>query len=189
MSRKPKATVHRFAAILERSTNRLWGGHVSVPGRIARLLAGKQDRRVVCTLNGAAEYQCALLPHGGGTFVISVNKKLREGLGLAFGGEVEVELRRDESRYGHPMPAELSELFRQESESKTLFHALTNGRQRTLLYIINSAKDPDKRIARALAIVRHIKKNNGTIDFKELGTALKETGRASPRTIRKGFIP
>ena len=173
---KKKAAV-RFTSILERSTNKLWGCHFRVPPRIAKQLAGDKERRVLCSLNGTAGYQCAILPHGNGRFVITVNQKRREALGLDFGAKVSVTLKRDQSEYGLPLPEELEELLRQDSEGNALFHALTRGRQRTLLYIIGSAKNPEKRIERALVIVNHLKLNKGKINYRQLSVSLKSRRR------------
>ena len=169
----PSKSELRFTSTLERSTNKLWGAHFLVLDRIAQQLIGGKDRRVVCTLNDTATYQCAMLPHGNGTLVISVNKTLRCKLGLTFGTEVRVRLKKDQSEYGLPLPEELQELFRQDKEGRTLFHALTRGKQRTLLYIVGSAKSTEKRVTRALTIVNHLKVNGGKINHKKLGAALK----------------
>ena len=172
-----KKTAVRFTSTLECSTNKLWGCHFKVPPRIVRQLTGNNSRRVVCSLNGNPAHQCAILPHGSGRFVITVNKKRRDTLGLDFGSEVSVSLMKDESEYGLPLPEELEELLRQDSEGNKLFEALTRGRQRTLLYIIGSAKSTEKRIERALVIVDHLKANKGKINYKELGASLKRRRR------------
>lgn len=167
----------QFAAILERSSNKLWGCHFRVPNRIARRLREGNSRRVVCTLNGLVEYQCAMLPHGDGQFVITVNRSLRDTLDLEFDMEVQVRLRRDNSAYGLPLPDELREIFRQDAEGNAIFHALTVGRQRTLLYIIGSVKSPEKRVARAIAVVKHLKANGGRINYRQLYETLKDPRR------------
>jgi bifunctional DNA-binding transcriptional regulator/antitoxin component of YhaV-PrlF toxin-antitoxin module len=168
-----KTQALHFTSTLERSDNKLWGAHFQVPKHVAKKLIDGESRRVVCRLNDSVEYQCALLPHGEGTFVITVNKRLRDTLKLNFGDDVEVVLRKDKSEYGLPMPEEMQELFRQDREGDKLFHGLTRGRQRTLLYIINSKKDPDKRIASAITIVDHLKTNEGKINYKKLFLELK----------------
>ena len=109
--------------------------------------------------------------------VITVNKKLRDSLGLAFGMEVDVRLMKDTTEYGLPLPEEFQELLRQDTEGNRLFHALTRGRQRTLLYIVGSAKNPEKRIARSISIIKHLKANRGTINYKQLSAMLKDPRR------------
>lgn len=163
----------RFTAILEKSTNKLWGSHLQVPKSIAEKLVRGGSRRVLRTLNGSEAHQCALLPYGNGSFVLSVNKKWCDALHIQIGSEVRVGLQRDESTYGLPVPAELKELFRQDEEGNRLFHALTSGRQRTLLYIIGSARNPDARAWTASGIIRHLRDNNGKINYRQLNQSLK----------------
>ena len=163
----------RFTAILEKSTNKLWGSHLRVPQPVAEKLVRGGSRRVLRTLNGSEAHQCALLPYGEGTFVLSVNRKWCEVLHLEIGSPVKVSLQPDESKYGLPMPAELKELFRQDREGNRLFHSLTQGRQRTLLYIIGSARDSQARAWRASIIIRHLRGNGGKIQYRQLSLALK----------------
>jgi hypothetical protein len=163
----------RFTAILEKSTNSLWGSHLRVPQSVAKALVRDGSRRVLRTLNGSEAHQCALLPYGEGGFVLSVNKSWCTKLQLEIGSRVRVSLQRDESEYGLPMPAELKELFRQEKEGSRLFHSLTPGRQRTLLYIIGSARDPGARAWRASIVIRHLRDNRGTINYRQLTQSLK----------------
>lgn len=162
-----------FTSVLEDFNSRLWSFHITVPEAVGRTFVQGSDRRVVCTLNGAESFQCALMPKGDGNFFININKKLRDKLQLKLGMQVEVSLEKDDSPYGLPMPEEFQELLLLDEEGNRLFHALTPGKQRNLLYIIGSAKSSDKRIARALAIVDHLKAQGGKIDFKQLNLDLK----------------
>lgn len=159
---------------MERSDNKLWGCHFRVPKNIAALLIEGKSRRVVCTLNEKETYQCAILHFRTGITVIAVNKKIQDLLQVSFGDNVEVQLQKDKSAYGLQLPEELEEVFQLEKKGKKLFRALTPGKQRTLLYIVGNAKDPEKRALRALAVVRHLMENNGTIDYKKLNVRLKD---------------
>lgn len=164
-----------FNALLEESTNRLWGCHFGVPLLVSNALIENSDsKRVVCILNEQIEYQCALIPRGDGSFLITVNKKNQTKLGLKIGSQVRVSLRKDESEYGLPMPEELAELLAQDEEGNRLLHALTPGKLRTLLYIVGQAKNSDLRLRRALAVVEHVKENKGKIDYKRLNLNLRE---------------
>ena len=133
----------------------------------------KKSRRVVCTLNESHTFQCALLPWTKNGFCIVVNKKIREKLGLADGSKVNVELRKDESKYGLPMPKELKEVLRQDREGNKLFHSLTSGKQRSLLYYIGKQKDIDRRIHMSLIVVEHLRNNDGKIVYPKLSEELK----------------
>ncbi|MCK9407511.1 MAG: YdeI/OmpD-associated family protein [Bacteriovoracaceae bacterium] len=174
IGKKSASGSYRFSAVLERSDNKLWGCHFRVPKTTAAVLKNGNSRRVICTLNSSERYQCAILHYATDLPVISVNKKVRDTLGVTFGMKVEVELQQDTSAYGLPLPAELKEVFRQDPEGKKLFHALTPGKQRTLIYIVGNVNDLNKKIFRSLAILRHLKETKGKIDYKKLGVALKD---------------
>lgn len=171
MSSIPSAS---FTSVMDKFDSNLWGFHFCVPAEIGnQFVTEGNDRRVVCTLNDKEEFQCALMPKGDGNFFINVNKKIRDALKLAVGSQVNVLLKKDESEYGLPMPEELQELLLQDEEGNKLFHALTMGKQRTLLYIVGSVKDTGKRISRALAIVNHLKANGGKVIYKKLNDDIR----------------
>ncbi|CAN5372320.1 hypothetical protein BH10ACI2_BH10ACI2_15110 [soil metagenome] len=131
-----------------------------------------KSKRIVCTMNGGEGFQCALLPWGE-TFYIIVNKKKRDAIGIVAGDTVDVLLEKDESRYGLPMPEEFREVLNQDPEGDEMFHALTAGKQRSILYQLSKPKDIDLRIHQALIIVAHLKENEGKILDKVLYEELK----------------
>ena len=147
---------------------------VAVPDEIGRMFEQRNGtRRVICTMNGTVTFQCALIPFGAGGFFIIVNKAKRDKLRLIVGDEVTVEIKPDESKYGLPMPEELLEVLSQDPEGDKLFHSLTAGKQRSILYFVGKIKDIDKRIQTALIFVEHIKKNGGKMIHDRLADELK----------------
>jgi hypothetical protein len=129
-------------------------------------------KRVVCSINDGGAFQCALMPWGE-LFYIIVNKKKRDEVGAVAGDIVDVVLVKDESKYGLPMPEEFEEVLKQDPEGDDLFHALTAGKQRSILYLLSRSKDIDVRIHQALLIVEHLKENDGKIIDKVLYEELK----------------
>jgi len=172
----PKAAKKvRFTAVLSKGDEAFGWHFLRFPEKKAAGLKFEdgKSRRIVCTLNSRHTFQCALLPWVENGFCIVVNKKIRDKLGIVDGDKVTVELERDESKYGLPMPKELKEVLRQDREGDKLFHALTPGKQRTMLYYIAKSKDVDRRIHFALVLVEHLKKNDGKIVFPKLSEELK----------------
>lgn len=171
----PKAVkAIKFTAMLDSSGNGSGWHFVGVSREIGEsfpALDGK-SRRVVCTLNGNEEFQCALMPSGG-EFYIMVNKEVRTRLGIYSGNSVEVSLKLDDSKYGMAMPEELEEVMRQDTEGDRLFHALTPGKQRSLMWQVSKGKDVDLRIHRALIIMQHLRDNEGKIDGEKLYREMK----------------
>ena len=129
-------------------------------------------KRVVCTINGGESFQCALLPSGE-LFYIIVNKKKRDELGIVADDSVDVLLERDESKYGLPMPEEFAEVLKQDADGDRLFHAISQGKQRSILYQIAKAKDVDLRIHYGLIVLEHLKENDGKVIDSKLFEELK----------------
>lgn len=114
---------------------------LDVPTKIAkRFETDPKTRRVICKLNGGHTFQCALSPNGKGDYCIGVNMAIRKKLSLEAGDIVTIELRRDTSKYGAPMPEEFAEVLKQDPEGDKLFHALTSGMQRSLIYLVASTR-------------------------------------------------
>jgi hypothetical protein len=133
----------------------------------------KRYKRVVCTINGEIDFQCALMPSGTGQYIITVNKLKRDSIGIKVGDAIHVHLEIDTSQYGLPMPEEFRAVLDQDPEADRLFHALTPGKPRSLLYLANQKTDVDLRIHRALIIAEHLKENNGAIDGRALDHELR----------------
>ena len=170
--------MYEFTAVLDRLDSNLWGYYLPVPGPLSdRIIEEQEDKRVVCTLNGELTYQCALMPKGDGAYFIMINKENRRKLGLRLGDQVQVRLKKDESQYGLPMPEEMAEVLASDPEGDALFHALTPGKQRNLLYIVGKVKSTGLRIQKALVVVEHLKRQGGTIDFRQLNQEASRNNR------------
>jgi hypothetical protein len=145
--------------------------HVS-PDIAKRFETDPKTRRVVCTLNDSHTFQCALMPNKG-EFTIGVSKPIREKLGLNDGDTVSIRLEPDTSKYGVPMPEDFVEVLRQDPDGDRLFHALTAGMQRSLIYMIGSVKNLDRRIHLGLIVLEHIKENGGKVVAEHLHQDIK----------------
>lgn len=174
----------QFTATLQKFDSPLWGFHIVVPDEISEQFIAGKDNRVVCTLFGKAEFHCALMPRGkelesagAGKYFINLNKKLRDKFRLTIGSEVQASLRPDNSKYGMPMPDEMAELLAQDPAGDQLFHALTPGKQRSLLYIVGKPVGPEIRLKKAVVVIEHLKVNHGKIDFKRLNEDFKDANR------------
>ena len=71
------------------------------------------------------------------------------------------------------MPAEFNEVLKQDREADKYFHALTPGKQRSILYWVGHEKDVDKRIQVSLIFIEHLKRNDGKIVHDALTDELK----------------
>ena len=165
----------KFVAPLEKLNSAVYGHCVFVPQAVSDQLIKKNGRRVICTLNDIAKYQCALMPMGNATYFVNITKSLHKQLNVKLGSKISVELEADTSEYGLPVPEELVVLFDQDQDGYDVFHSLTPGKQRSLLHIIGKPKSSDLRLKKALTVINYLKMTGGRLDFKELNNALKNS--------------
>lgn len=164
---------YSFTSVLQRfDDNKLWHFHISVPQDIVNELKEK-GTRVICTLNQKYSFQTALLSAGERGYFINLNKDIREKLNLMLHDEIQVELQPDESEYGLPVPDVFAELLHQDPEFDQIFHALTKGKQRTLLHMIGKFKTEAKQLEKLLVLRNYLVSVNGKLDYKELNEAFK----------------
>ena len=161
-----------FTATVEMLDSSVYGHHLHVPNE---LMAEYQytDRRMVCLLNDLTEIHCALMPKGNGDFMILLHKHLRNKLGISLGDKVNVKMAKDESEYGMPLPDELTELWEIDPDAYKVFHTLTKGKQRSIIYLIGKGIRSETRAKKAVAILEYLKTVNGNLDFREMNQFIK----------------
>jgi len=163
-----------FKATLEQLDSSVWGQHIMVPDKVVKKFMSKdKNTRIICNINKTFSFHAALMPIGGGAYFINFSKQNSKKFGLKEGEILHVEILKDESKYGIPMPEEFQELLYQDIEGDKVFHALTPGKQRSLLHIIGKIKNTDIRIRKGLVVLNHLKSNNGKLDFRQLNEDFK----------------
>ena len=129
--------------------------------------------RILVNINGQGQIGCALMPNGKGDYFITVSKEVRKRFGLELGDEATLQIFPDDSEYGMPLPEELAELWAVDEDAYRVFHLLTPGKQRSLIYQIAKPKGAETRIKKAVQISEYLKSVNGKLDYKELNAYIK----------------
>lgn len=137
------------------------------------VLSGANDKRVLATINDVVKIPAGLMPLGDGNYYIIVNAELRRKLNIKLGDEVQIQMQKDRSEYGMPMPESLQEVLLTDEAAKKYFEALTPGKQRSLIYIVAKVKNVDSQIYKAMVIANHLKQQKGEIESKLLMQELK----------------
>jgi hypothetical protein len=130
--------------------------YILVPEKISSTFIKAGHKRVVCTINENS-FHVALMPRKEGGHIIALGGAKMKTLKLKAGAVVNVILEPDTSEYQFEMPEELTEVLKSDPEAYKVFHSLTQGNQRSLIYLVSQVKSPDKRIERALKIAEKIK--------------------------------
>ncbi|MEL7147400.1 MAG: YdeI/OmpD-associated family protein [Bacteroidota bacterium] len=153
--------------------SKLWRHHFVVPEDVTAQLTDGENKRVFVKINHQLEIRSSLMPINKTESFVLINKDVKSKLRLSTGDEATLTLRKDTSTYGMEMPEELGVLLDQEPECNELFHQLTPGKQRSLIYLVNKVKNTNSRLNKALAIVHHLKEVSGNLDFKMLNKTIK----------------
>ena len=170
----------KFTSKLDKDDNSdIYHWFFAVEKEIAQTLINGTDRRVVCKVNDTVKYHCAIHADGIGGYRIMLNQTRCKKFGLVRGEAINVELEKDLSEYGVPIGEELREVLDQNLEADRLFHSLTRGRQRTLIYWTNNVKSSDIKIRRALVMTDHLVNQRGKPDFKLMNVEMKAANQSA----------
>lgn len=115
------------------------------------------NNRVICILNNTFEFHCAILPKKEGGYFINIGSNICKKLNIKEGSEVVASFKPDTSEYQFEIPEEFKEVLNQDKEANRVFHSLTHGNQRGLIYLILQVKTSRKRIERAFKIAHRLK--------------------------------
>lgn len=148
------ATLEKFA---EQGEKTGWTFFV-VPAEIAQKLKPgmKKSFRVKGKLDGFAVKQVALVPMGGGDFILPVNAAIRKGIGKRKGAQLAVQLEADDSAIA--ISADLLACLENDPKAREHFNQLPKGEQNYFSKWIDSAKTAptkEKRILFALKAFSH----------------------------------
>lgn len=120
-------------------------------------LTNNGNNRVLCRMNNQLEFHCAVMPKKEGGHFINVGSIICKKLGIQEGSKVTASFTVDDTPYQFEMPIELEEVLNTDEQANKLFHGLTSGNQRSLIYLVTQVKSSEKRIERALKIAAKIK--------------------------------
>lgn len=136
----------------------LAGHYLDIPASIVKKSGWTGKQRFVCTVNKDLTWKCGMVSHGAGKAYILLNKKLMQTGKFNVGQEVNVILKKDASKYGMDVPAELKEIFAQDPIGKQRFDALAPGKRRYIIYYVNQVKSENLRVERAVRLISNLKK-------------------------------
>jgi hypothetical protein len=120
-------------------------------------LTKNDNKRVICKLNDKVEFQGAIMPKKEGGHFVNVGLTICKQLNIKEGSKVSATFSADKTAYQFEMPDELKEVLNTDPEADEIFHALTAGNKRGLIYLVSQVKCADKKIERALKIAERLK--------------------------------
>lgn len=131
--------------------------YIMLDEEVVQTLIAHNNHRVMCRLNDQVEFHCAIMPKKESGYFINIGSSICKKLKIKEGSAVTASFSADHSKYQLEMPEELQEALNTDLEADQLFHSLTEGNQRGLIYLVTQVKSKDKRIERALKITEKLK--------------------------------
>jgi hypothetical protein len=141
--------------ILERFDNGMH--YILLDKKTSSALSKFKNKRVICKLNNEISFHCAIMPKKEGGHYINIGSSICKKLKIANGSRVTATFSEDDSAYQFEVPEEFQEVLSSDPEAEKIFHSLTMGNQRGLIYLVTQVKSVDKRIERSLKIAERIK--------------------------------
>ena len=144
--------------------------YIDIPAAVAEKLqpGSKKGFRVKGKLDNYNFSMIALLPMGGGDFIMTLNAAIRKGIKKQKGATVQVKMEVDTNEI--KPPEELMECLQDEPEALAYFNSLTKGHQNYFTNWINSAKTDPTKAKRIAAAINALNKN---WDFGQMLRAMK----------------
>lgn len=161
------ATIKRFN---EQGEKTGWT-YIEVPSALAQQLRpeNKKGFRVKGKLDDHAFSMMALLPMGGGNFILTLNAAIRKAIKKQKGATIQVKMEVDTDEL--KPPDELLECLQDEPEALEYFNSLAKGHQNYFTNWINSAKTNPTQAKRIAATLDALNKK---WDFGQMIRAMKK---------------
>lgn len=129
---------------------------IPIPEDIGSAIHAQLGKRVICEVNGK-NIHCAVQKNQYLGYFIGVGKGTQKKIGAESGEELALIIRKDDTPYQMEMPEVLYEVLHTDPEGLKAFENLTDGKKRSIMHQINSAKSIDTQINRSLKIVEQLK--------------------------------
>lgn len=151
----------KFQSQLETVEGPMLGHIIPVPEDVAaRFKTDKGPARILCSIGGAPEFPCALIPRHG-RHILSASLQLIRKHKLTTDQFIDISIRPDPHN-GLLLPEEFSEVLLQDEFASRVWEDLKDGDKRGYIHYLSQPKSVDSRIKRALEIAEKIKQRSGS---------------------------
>lgn len=132
-------------------------GYFPIPEKDALKILKQFGKRVICIVDQKTTFHCAIQRNNTIGYFIQASKPIQKKTKLDFEDKCTLQIKKDNSEYQMAICEEMVEVLDTDPEGKALFQQLTDGKKRGLIHYVNTAKQMDTRINRALKIMQNLK--------------------------------
>ncbi len=131
--------------------------YIAVDAAVAASFSRGHKTRLRCVLNNSIPLSCGLNPLGNGHYFVIIATRHVKALKKSEGDELLFCLSEDENPLGVAIPEVLEALLEQEDELRAVFNGMTDGKKRSLIFLIKDMKDVDRQVQKAVAFLTTVK--------------------------------
>jgi len=148
--------------------------YIEIPADIAQQLKAdnKKSFRVKGMLDGLAVSGLALMPMGGGNFIMALKAEIRKGLHKNAGAMLQVSIEEDKE-YKVDIPNDLQECFDFEPEALVFFNSLAKSHREYFIKWIDGAKTNETRARRVINTVNAMLRR---LSYNQMLQAMRKEG-------------
>ncbi len=148
--------------------------YIEIPADIAQQLKpdNKKSFRVKGMLDGLAVSGLALMPMGGGNFIMALKAEIRKGLHKNAGAMLQVSIEEDKE-YKVDIPNDLQECFDFEPEALVFFNSLAKSHREYFIKWIDGAKTNETRARRVINTVNAMLRR---LSYNQMLQAMRKEG-------------
>ena len=135
------------------------GGYFYLPVELATVLlfSRQQKTRLQCVLDEQLTLSCGLNPLGDGNYFIMVATRHVKALNKKEGDLVSFQLTEDPNPLGVALPEVLEALLEQDEDLKATYDSMTDGKKRSLIFLLSTTKDIDRQVQKAVQFLGDVK--------------------------------
>ncbi len=151
------ATIHKF----DKQGEKTGWTYIEIPADLAKKIkpGNKKSFRVKGKLDDCKISGIALLPMGGGTFIMALNAAMRKGIHKHHGATLKVQLEEDKKPF--QFNKDFVDCLADEPGAKAFFESLAGSHQRYFSKWIDDAKTEPTRVKRITMAVNALSKKWG----------------------------
>jgi uncharacterized protein YdeI (YjbR/CyaY-like superfamily) len=131
--------------------------YVAIESAIVDRLSKGKATRLQCLIDEKITLHCGLNHLRDGNFFIIVAGKHVKLLQKKAGDAVTLTLSEDPEPLGVPVPEVLEALLEQDEALKNVFDSMTDGKKRSLIFLVKDIKDIDRQVQKATAFLTAVK--------------------------------
>ncbi len=131
--------------------------YLTVDASVAHGFSRQQKTRLQCVLDNAVTLACGLNLLGDGNYFIIVATRHVKALKKKEGDQVALRITEDENPLGVAVPEALEALLEQDEDLNAIYSAMTDGKKRSLIFLIKDLKDIDKQVQKAVQFLTAVK--------------------------------